>query len=98
MKATKAPTIDELALADEPGAWAALGFAVHGRCCQIGGVRLRFADSPPAPHAPGIVGWSLRDLGGAELDGLPTTRSRRPPAPLAATHPNGVLAIDHIVA
>jgi hypothetical protein len=98
MQATTAPTIDELTLADEPAAWAALGFAVDERCCQIGGVRLRFADSPPMPDAPGIVAWSLRNLNGAELDGLPTTRSRRPPAPLAATHPNGVLAIDHIVA
>ena len=46
----------------------------------------------------GIVGWSLRDAASAELDGLPTTLSERPlPAP-APAHPNGVLAIDHVVA
>ncbi|MGA2453232.1 MAG: VOC family protein [Solirubrobacteraceae bacterium] len=108
-----APTIDELILADEPARWAALGFDVAGEHCQIGSVRLRFtgpartsdapaADAPApdssAPDAPGIVGWSLRDAQSAELDGLPTTLSERPlPAP-APAHPNGVLAIDHVVA
>jgi catechol 2,3-dioxygenase-like lactoylglutathione lyase family enzyme len=90
-----APTIDELLLADDGAAWAALGFAVSDGCCQLGRVRLRFlADA----SARGIVGWSLRELAGVELDGLATTLSHQPPPDPAPIHPNGVLAIDHIVA
>jgi hypothetical protein len=91
------PTIDELTLADEPERWAALGFTVSGGSCRLGSVRLRLAG---AQAGRGIVGWSLRDVAGTELDGLPTSRSERP-ADLtepAAEHANGVLAIDHVVA
>jgi catechol 2,3-dioxygenase-like lactoylglutathione lyase family enzyme len=98
MNAISAPTIDELQLADDPARWAALGFDVHDRVCQIATVRVRFSDPSAAPHAQGIVGWSLRELVGSQLDGLPTTISQRPaPAPVPP-HPNGVLAIDHVVA
>ncbi len=90
-----APTIDELALADQPARWAALGFAVSDGCCQLGTVRLRFS----APTAgEGLLGWSLRDVLGTELDGLATTISDSPVPAQAPAHPNGVLAIDHIVA
>jgi hypothetical protein len=89
-------TIAELTLADEPERWAALGFAVGDGRCRIGGVELRLAGGEAGK---GIVGWSLRGLTGTELDGLPTSSSERPvladPAPV---HPNGVLAIDHLVA
>jgi hypothetical protein len=88
-----APTIDELTLADDPARWAALGFDVDDRCCQIGDVRLRFVES-----GSGIAGWSLRDAHSAELDGLPTVLSERPPPAPAPAHPNGVIAIDHVVA
>lgn len=47
----------------------------------------------------GIVGWSLRGLPAGpvdDLDGVPTARSPGPAAALAA-HPNGVIAIDHVV-
>jgi catechol 2,3-dioxygenase-like lactoylglutathione lyase family enzyme len=90
-----APTIDELLLADDGARWAALGFAISDGCCELGRVRLRFLTDAPGR---GIVGWSLRDLVGVELDGLATTRSERPPPDAAPVHPNGVVAIDHIVA
>ncbi len=61
----------------------------------------------------GIVGWSLRGIASTELDGLPTTcadgsgsTGARPEVTGSGTgsggaateHPNGVAAIDHIVA
>jgi hypothetical protein len=56
-------------------------------------------DHTSGPAERGIVGWSLRDIAQTELDGLTTTVSERPPPVLApAVHPNGVVAIDHIVA
>jgi hypothetical protein len=88
-----APTIDELTVADDPDGWAALGFDVDDDSCQIGGVWLRFVES-----GSGIVGWSLRDASSAELDGLPTRISERPPATPALPQPNGVVSIDHVVA
>jgi len=33
-----APTIDELAVADEPEAWSGLGFEVDGETCVVGDV------------------------------------------------------------
>jgi catechol 2,3-dioxygenase-like lactoylglutathione lyase family enzyme len=56
------------------------------------------APAGPAPFAPGIAAWSLRDLQCDELDGLPTTISVSPVPQPAPMHPNGVVAIDHIVA
>ena len=43
-------------------------------------------------------GWSLRDFEAADLDGLPTKQSDRPPPGESPTHPNGVSALDHVVA
>jgi hypothetical protein len=89
------PTIDELLVGDDPTRWAELGFAVADGCCEIGGVRLRFLAEA---GERGIRGWTLRDLAHSELDGLPTTASEQPPRSPAPAHPNGVVAIDHVVA
>ncbi len=95
LPAESAPTIDELVLADEPQRWVALGLTVVEECCQLGRVRVRLAGRAAGR---GIVRWSLRALAGVELDGLPTTRSDSPVPPVAPAHPNGALAIDHVVA
>ncbi len=95
MQAMPAPTIDELTLADEPARWTALGFAVADGCCQLGGVRVRLAG---AEAGRGIIGWSLRDIAVSQLDGLPTTVSNRDVPGRPPAHPNGALAIDHVVA
>ena len=88
-------TIDELTVADEPAAWEGLGFAVEGDVCVVGEVRIHLA----GPHAgERLSGWSLRDVDGVELDGLPTARSERPPPATAPEHPNGLTAVDHVVA
>jgi hypothetical protein len=89
-------TIDELAVADRPERWTAASFAVHDSCCQLGSVRLRLAGPQPQAGA-GILGWSLRGIASVELDGLPTTRSESPPPPPPPAHPNGAVAIDHVV-
>jgi hypothetical protein len=61
----------------------------------VGGVRLRLVGEGTER---GIVGWSVRDLGGDGLDGLPTTLSESPVRAPAPAHPNGAVAIDHVVA
>lgn len=90
-----APTVDEITVADAPGAWSALGFEVDGDTCVLGDVRFRLAGSEAGR---GLTGWSLRDVESAELDGLPTTRSERQAPGERPLHPNGVIALDHVVA
>ena len=88
-------TIDEIALADEPSRWEALGFAVSGSVVQLGRVRVALAGRRAGQ---GMLGWSLRGLATTDLDGLPTTASEQPVLPAVPEHPNGVVAIDHVVA
>jgi hypothetical protein len=88
-------TVDELAVADQPDAWSALGFEVEGDVCVVGDLRFRLA-GPEAGR--GLVGWSLREAGSTALDGLATTRSERPPPAESPPHPNGIAALDHVVA
>jgi hypothetical protein len=88
--------IAELVLADEPERWAALGFVVERGAVRLGAVRLRLAGEGAGR---GIVGWSLRGLRSTELDGMPTTLAEHAGAEEAAPeHPNGIVAIDHVVA
>jgi hypothetical protein len=89
------PTVDELAVADTPAAWSALGFEVDDDVCVIADVRIRLAGSDAGK---GLIGWSVRDLESTELDGLATMRSDRRPPEGPSEHPNGVTAIDHVVA
>jgi hypothetical protein len=90
-----AASIDELTVADPPESWAALGFEVEGDACVLGEVRIRLAG---VEAGKGLTGWSLRDFSGEELDGLPTATSDRPPPAGQPAHPNGIAAIDHVVA
>lgn len=78
-----------LSLADPPGSWADLGFAVDGRGCAIGGVSLALGSS-----GQGITGWAVSGLE-AEIDGLSVFSAGGPRA--AAAHPNGAIGIDHVV-
>lgn len=88
-------TLDELVLSDAAEAWSACGFAVQGDGCVVGDIRIRFVEDE---GKPGLVEWSLRDLVSLDLDGLPTSRSDADPPSEAPAHPNGVTALDHIVA
>ena len=88
-------TLDELVVADEPDAWANAGFRVDEDACDIGTVRVRLAGRDAGRR---ITGWSLRDLEGDELDGLPTMPSSAPARESAERHPNHVTQLDHVVA
>lgn len=92
-------TVTELLVADEPQRWASCGFSVVGGVCRAGGVRIRLAGREVGR---GIAGWSLHGAVGDALDGLPTKHadgaSATAPASDAPPHPNGVVALDHVVA
>jgi hypothetical protein len=90
-----AVTLDELTVADAPERWRECGFSVEGDVCVLGEVRVRFAAEE---GKRGLTGWSLRGIESTDLDGLPTARSERPPPGEAPPHPNGVTALDHVVA
>ncbi len=93
--AVPTPTIDELTIAADPDGWVAMGFVVQDDVVQLAGVRVRLAG---ADAGRGILGWSLRGIDSAELDGLPTTISAQPALAPALPQPNGVVSIDHVVA
>jgi len=63
--------------------------------CVVGETRIRLL---PSDGGRGLEEWSLRDLEGTGLDGLSTVRSDRPPPAEKPVHPNGVTALDHVVA
>jgi hypothetical protein len=89
------PQLAELSLADAPERWRALGFAIEEPgVVVIGGVTLRLG-----VPGHGITGWALRGVDPAltSVDGLPTAASAEPPPPQARAHPNGAIAIDHVV-
>src|SRR4051812_26207863 len=87
-------SLESLRLADPPSAWERLGFAVDERVVAIGGIRIRLAAG--AAGETGILSWSLRDAESLDLDGLETDRSDAPP-PAPVEHPNGAIALDHVV-
>lgn len=87
--------LDELTVADAPSAWRECGFAVEDDLCVVGEVRIRFV---PEEGEKGLTGWKLSGIDSTDLDGLPTTVSVQAPPAVASTHPNGIAAIDHVVA
>ena len=91
-----APELDEVVVADPPEAWEAAGFAVDDDgSCRVGSVRIRLVGRDAGKR---IASWSLRGLPAdvSALDGLPTAASGAD-ACEPASHPNGVLGIDHVV-
>jgi hypothetical protein len=90
-------TADEIRVGDEPDGWRAAGFHVDDDgTCRIGRVRIRLVGPSEGRR---IRSWSLRDLAApphGSIDGIPTEVSDRDPCE-PADHPNGVIAIDHVV-
>jgi len=95
------PELVALELADPPEPWEALGFSVSpDRAIELGGVQLKLG-----ADGDGIVAWTLRGIDQtSSIDGLPT-RVIDPSVGgegageqgVAATHPNGAIAVDHVV-
>jgi hypothetical protein len=91
------PRLVALELAAEPEAWRACGFAVD----DAGRARLGTTDvvlTGGGGAAEGITGWTVAGAIPAAdgLDGLPT-RIGAGSATRAPAHPNGAVAIDHVV-
>jgi hypothetical protein len=92
-----------LTVADAPDAWRDLGFGLSGDAAYVGGVAHRL-DAGRAGR--GITGWQVSGValppGPHEVDGLRTMVEEPEDAGdddlVGATfHPNGVVAIDHVV-
>jgi hypothetical protein len=89
-----APRAVEIVVGDDPARWEALGFALDGGACTIGGVRLRVLDDEPR----GLRALAIAGLREPRPDGLALVAADQPgPAPGGA-HPNGAVAVDHVVA
>ena len=95
------PSIDEIEIADEPARWAALGFEL-GRTGSAGSaavdVRLsrRGSEGESGRCDRRLVAAGYRRAPSSTAC-RPTISERRPSAP-RSPHPNGVVAIDHVVA
>ena len=89
-------SIDQIALADEPAAWEALGFTVDGDSCRLGGVTLEPAGTEAGR---GILGWSLRGIAErrARRAGDDHLRDRRRELRRRSTR-TGRSGMDHVVA
>ncbi|HKF90288.1 MAG TPA: VOC family protein [Acidimicrobiia bacterium] len=88
------PALVALDVAADPDAWRALGFAVDDDdVCAVEGVAIRLGSAGRK-----ISGWALADVpGGVEVDGLPIVPPPQSPPVSSASHPNGTVAVDHLV-
>jgi hypothetical protein len=98
MNAGDRPVLRALRVADDAASWSRLGFAVSADgVLELGGVAVELAGGGAGR---GLVGWHIEGVAaGAALDGLPLAGS----APVVAAgapaeHPNGAVAVDHVVA
>jgi catechol 2,3-dioxygenase-like lactoylglutathione lyase family enzyme len=89
------PALAAIAVAAGPQRWADAGFRVEGDAVRIGSVSVALRGEGDGPR---IQAWSLHGLGAIELDGLPTETAEGEPGAPAPPHPNGVTALDHVVA
>jgi catechol 2,3-dioxygenase-like lactoylglutathione lyase family enzyme len=92
------PTVDELVVAAEAGAWRDAGFGVvDGVRVQVGSVALELAGSAAGKR---IVRCALSGIESESFDGLPIVRSdgALDADGSGSRHPNGVTRIDHVVA
>jgi hypothetical protein len=82
--------ISLVTIADPAELWGALGFVVDDGNVWVGGICHRLGEP-----GKGVVAWALRDAGA--VDELPTAGDAPPGARTTPEHPNGVIALDHVV-
>ena len=84
--------LTSLSVADRPELWRDLGFELEasGDSCTVGLTSIGLGGA-----GSGVVGWRIEGAGDlAELPALPGSAE----APRSgATHPNGVIGLDHVV-
>jgi hypothetical protein len=96
--ASTRPELVALEIADPAERWAALGFTVSpDATIDLGGVQLRLG-----AEGEGIVAWTLRGIAPTDaVDGLATRvidqSVDRVAAGAPGDHPNGAIALDHVV-
>jgi len=82
--------IVSLHVADPPEKWSELGFFIADNACWISGIRHELGAT-----GTGIVAWTLRGADG--ISELPVGHSTPMVARPTPEHPNGVIALDHVV-
>ena len=95
-----ANALERLVIGDDPDAWRAAGFTVHGTLMRFGKVEVDLVGSR-GPR--GVLAWKLRHVD-TDIDGLTTASeqdaalvSRPESAPSVDEHTNAVFGIDHVV-
>ncbi|MBO0731035.1 MAG: hypothetical protein J2P57_17395 [Acidimicrobiaceae bacterium] len=84
------PSIAALVVADPPAVWEDLGFVVEDGQSWVSGVAHRLGTD-----GEGVVAWTLR--GADALAELPVADEPAPDVRPTPAHPNGVVALDHVV-
>jgi catechol 2,3-dioxygenase-like lactoylglutathione lyase family enzyme len=90
------PELRTLLIGDDPGPWAAAGFAVDGDRTTIGSITIRFVTTPGGSPQRGVIGWELTDIDDGSIDGIMSIGTDAAPAE-PVTHPNRVTRMDHVV-
>ena len=92
---TTSPELAALLVGDPPEIWHDLGFVVDDGAVHVSGIRHVLGG-----EAKGIRDWSMRGLAAGDglgaIDGLPFGLPVGPAQP-TPDHPNGVVALDHVV-
>ncbi len=93
------PELTTLVIGDRATSWADAGFTVAdgptGPTVRIGAVAIEFA---PDGDGRGVLAWRFDGDAGGEIDGIHTlAASPRSADEPVADHPNGVVAVDHVV-
>ena len=86
------PRALDIVVGDAPERWSALGFMVTEGAIALRGVRIRTVGGEPGIRSLGVAG-----LGAERPAGLPLVRADAFAGDVAE-HPNGALAVDHVVA
>jgi hypothetical protein len=86
-------SLASVTVGDAPEVWSALGFALRGDRVRVGGLELCLG---PAP-GPGVSRVTAVGEGPAAVDGLAFGWTPYA-SPDGDEHPNGVVALDHVVA